>query len=34
MKKNILQTNINDPEIVKQAETILLKIGHFHQVQV
>lgn len=34
INKIILQTNINDPEIFRQAKTILLEMGHFFQVQV
>lgn len=30
----LLQKNINDPEIFRQAKTILLEMGHFYQVQV
>lgn len=30
----MLQSNINDPEIFRQAKTILLEMGHFFQVQV
>lgn len=33
-KQIMLQANINDPEIFRQAKTILLEMGHFFQVQV